>query len=209
MDRIIKILFSFLFLISLGFSQRLEITALGGYQFGGIVDETTQEEGVFTPGEALGLSGNGIFGLIVDYRLGPRLLLELSWDRQPTWLNHHVPTDKGTEVNQISDINVDYYQIGLIYDWSASNFKPFAGATIGVVSMNPTEIKYSTETQPSFTVLLGMRYFLNEIFALRLQGKLHLNKIPKGNLFFPEYQHNKETFMSQFQIGLGIVFAIH
>jgi len=73
-----KLLFLFFFLVMVplsGFTRQFEFVVMGGYQFGGMVDETTQQGGVFTPGPALGLSGSGNWGVIADYRLGSKLLL--------------------------------------------------------------------------------------------------------------------------------------
>lgn len=202
-----KFLFLFIFLVMVplsGFTRQFEFTLMGGYQFGGMVDETTQEEGVFTPGVALGLNGSANWGLIANYRLARKLLLELSFDRQSTTLNYHVPVDEHTEITPISDISVDYYQAGLLYDWSSTRLKPFAGGTVGVVVLTPKEDRYHSETHLAFATLLGLRYFFTNSVALRLQGRFMLSKIPKGELFFPNYTHHKETFMSQIQFGLGL-----
>ncbi len=205
------LLFLFFFLVMVplsGFTRQFEFVVMGGYQFGGMVDETTQQEGVFTPGPALGLSGSGNWGVIADYRLGSKLLLELSFDRQPTTLNYHVPVGEHTEISPLSDITVDYYQGGLLYDWSVTRLKPFAGGTVGIVVLTPSDERYHSETHLAFAGLLGLRYFLTDAVALRLQGRFLLSKIPKGELFFSNYTHHKETFMSQIQFGLGIDVAL-
>ncbi len=189
-------------------AQSWEIAVLGGYQFGGIADETTQQEGIFTSGEALGIDGSALVGVVANYRLKEKMLLELSFDRQATQLNHHIPAEEHTEISRISAVNVDYYQLGLLYDWSPSRWRPFLGATVGIVSMNPSNTGYHSETHLAFTTMLGLRYFLNQTFAIRVQGKLNISRIPRGELFFPGYQHHKETFMSQIQLGVGVVVAL-
>jgi hypothetical protein len=186
-------------------AEKLEITALGFYQFGGGVDETTQAEGVFDYGEALGFSGAGGFGFIVDYRLGRRTLLEISWDQQSSALNHHQP-DSATDavsVMPIADLDVQYFQLGLIYDWSNSTTRPFIGGAVGMVRMDPSGA-YRTESSPAFSAIVGVKSLVNRTVAFRMHFRLAISQMPEGSLFLDEYDHHKETFSPQFHLGVGL-----
>ena len=195
-------------MVTSGYSQKFEFSAIGGYQFGGIVDETTQKGGVFTYGEALGISGTQNFGVVLGYRLIPKMKLEISLDRQATDLNLHqvIQGSDEREVAKISDVNADYYLVGLIYDWSSSRIRPFIGASLGMLRMTP-EGELRTETHPAFAPIIGINTFASRHFAIRLQARFLLSNMPKGSLFFDEYQHHKETYMSQYQFGLGATVA--
>jgi hypothetical protein len=190
-------------------AQKIEVSAVGFYQIGGAVDQTTQEEGIFDVGQALGVDPSGGLALTFDYRLGARTILQLSWDQQFSSLRHFVP-DPGSETRtetDISDLKVQYFLVGLVYDWSRTSTRPYIGGSIGVVRMVPDK-GFKTETQPSFAVSLGCRQWLNRVVALELRGRAAISLMPEGSLFFEEYVHHKETFMSQFQIGLGLAFAL-
>lgn len=186
-----------------------ELTALGFYQFGGGVDETTQAEGVFDYGEALGISGSGGVGFIVNYHLGQRTILEASWDRQSSALNYHQPdsTTGAVSILQIADLEVQYFQIGLIYDWSRSTTRPFIGGAVGMVRFNP-DGAYSTETSPAFSTTVGVKSLVNRTVAFRIHFRLAISQMPEGSLFFEEYDHHKETYSLQFQLGVGIGISL-
>jgi len=201
-------------------AQKFQFTLMGGYQFGATVDETTQMEGVFTWNEALGISGSGNFGVVFDMRLLPKMKLELSWDRQTTQLNLHeglinTPPDQTSDerpVTKLSDLNVDYYLVGLIYDWSQTNLKPFIGASVGMVRMMPKE-DYRSESRFTFAPIVGLQLYASSLFAFRAQARFMIGNVPAGELFSStadesfRYEHHKDTFMIQYQIGGGVVLS--
>ena len=209
MNRIVCVAAVFLITQGASLSKNIEFTALGGYQFGGMVDETTQEEGIFEPGDALGLSGSGYYGLAAAFHLGKNMILELSWDRQPTDLDYHEhDTDTvETQVRKIADIDMEHYHVGIVYDWSKTSFKPFIGWTIGMSRFRPSG-DYDAENRFSFSPLVGMRSFFTPVVGLRAQGRMFVSHMPSGNIFSEAYYHSKETFMTQFQFGVGVVFVL-
>lgn len=199
-------------------AQKYQVALMGSYQFGATVDETEQAGGVFEWNEALGISGSGSFGVVFDIRLIQKMKLELSWDRQLTQLNFHegimnTPPDQTSDerpVTKLSDLNVDYYLIGLIYDWSQTNLKPFIGASVGMVRMIPKE-DFSTESRFAFAPIVGLEMYASSFFAFRAHARFMIGNMPAGEMFTPgsgdAYVHHKDTFMIQYQIGLGAVLA--
>ena len=199
-----------LLISSQAISQRVEVALMTGYQMGGMLDETTQQEGVFTPGDALGLTGSGNFGVLLDIRLARKVFLELSLDRQPTNLNYHEAAS-GDIIRNIK-INVDYYQAGLIYDWSSSHLRPFFGVSLGMVHMAPEE---NLESETRFNIspfMFGVKTYASKYFAFRLHGKILISDTPE-KVYFKDtagngFEHAKSTFMAQLQFGVGIVVAL-
>ncbi len=193
------------------FSQRVEITPMFGYQFGGAVDETEQEEGVFDYKDALGLNGSGYAGLIIDIRLGQRTLLEIAWDRQPTQMNFHEGNGEAQEIVASTDINLDYLYAGLIYDWSQTFFRPFVGGTVGIIRLDPKE-DLKTEIHYFLAPVVGFKTFASKNFAIRAQVRFIVSNMPEKVLFEDAqgegFHHEKETFMTQFQLGLGLVIGL-
>jgi hypothetical protein len=206
-----KLLFIFITLLfsSQAVSQQVEIAFMGGYQFGGMLDETEQEGGVIFPGNALGLNGSGNFGVLVDVRLGARTVLEASWDRQSTQLNFH--NGETEEISKASDIYLDYYQVGLIYDYSKTSIRPFIGGTVGIARLIPNE-NFETETLFALSPIVGLKTFITKNLALRLQGRLLVSDTPQGYYFKDAageaFHHEKSTFMIQFQFGIGVVYGL-
>jgi hypothetical protein len=209
-SHLLIILAIILLISSQAISQRVEIALMTGYQMGGILDETTQQEGVFDPGDALGLTGSGNFGVMLDIRLGRKVFLELSFDRQPTNLNYHQAPEQN--IVRAVDINVDYYQAGLIYDWSSSYLRPFFGVSLGMVHMAPKE---SLESETRFSIapfMFGVKAYASKYFAFRLHGKILIIDTPE-KVYFKDsagqgFYHEKSTYMTQLQFGLGIVVAL-
>jgi hypothetical protein len=206
MPKLKFIIFLVFTVFSLSRAQRFEISVMGGYQFGGATDETTQEGGVFTFGDAMGISGSGNYGVHLDIPLRPKMKLEIYWDRQHTRLNYH--DSQTDEWLKIANLNVDYFQIGLIYDWSHTSVRPFIGGTIGFVNMSPDMESVMAETQFAASPIVGVRVFASDYFAFRFQGRFSWSRIPEGRFFTEYYEHHKETFMTQIQLGMGVTLAL-
>ena len=109
-------------------------------------------------------------------------------------------------MQKIANLNVDYYQIGLLYDWSDTKIQPFIGGTVGVISMIPDAEGVETETQFAVTPIIGMRVMLSEKIAVRFQGRFVWSLTPEGPLFTDYYVHEKETFLTQVQLGVGVAY---
>ena len=190
-------------------AQKIEVSALGFYQIGGAVDETTQEGGVFDPGQALGINASGGLGLILDYHLGARAVLQITWDQQFSSLRHYVPDSsegQRTETD-ISDLKVQYFLIGLVADWSRTKTRPYIGGGIGFARIAPDGGAYEVETRPAFALVIGCKQWISSSLTMQIRGRVAISHMPKGTLFFEEYIHHKETFMPQFQVGVGLGFA--
>jgi len=193
-------------------SQNFRVVITSGYQLGGAVDETEQEEGVFQWNDALGISGSAVFGSALGFRLSDKLEIELSWDRQFSRLNFYKGTGSGVEdrtVNKLSNLKVDYLLAGLIYDWSDQSLRPFAGIMAGIVRMIPNE-NFDTEARFTLAPLIGIRLSLNHFLTLRAHSRFMITPVSAGKLFQSrnensfEYFHLEDSFMIQYQIGIGL-----
>jgi len=209
------VLLMILLIASASQAQKFQFALVGAYQFGATVDETEQAGGVFDYGDALGISGSSSFGVVFDMRLLQKMKLEISWDRQPTQLNYHESFEAETDqrpVSKLSDLNVDYYLVGLIYDWSQTSLRPFIGGSVGMVRMIPKE-DYRTESRFVFAPIVGVQISASSFFAFRAHARFMVGNVPAGELFSStadesfRYQHHKDTFMIQYQMGLGMVLT--
>lgn len=191
------------------YKPNFEITLIGGYQFGGSVDETYKIHGVDVHGESLGLEGGEMLGVIFDYRLGPKLLLEISLDRQNSKLNYSDTTNTGFV--ELSDMRVSYYHAGLIYSWGSGSVQPFAGGTAGFTNMEPSE-GLDSELRFSAGPLFGIKTFSSKHFAFRFQTRLMVTNMPSGQYFAnaagQSYNHVLNTYMVQLHVALGLVVGL-
>jgi hypothetical protein len=74
--------------------------------------------------------------------------------------------------------------------------------------MKPDAEGLQTETTSTFSTMIGVKTYASNSFAFRFQGKLLISNIGEGTLFSEEYTHHKETFMAQFQFGIGVVLSL-
>ena len=190
------------------FSQpkRIELSVMAGHQFGAVVDETTKDEGVDSLGLALGALGAATFGVILDYHITPKMYLQLSWDHQPTQLEF---IDRPADTTSIlTDLAVNYYQAGLIYNWSDSSRQPFIGMTFGVAHW-VTNGDFRDETGFVFTPMFGYQAWVSDYFGLRIVGKVMISNMPAGTIFTSTstgqgFEHTKNTWVTQVSLGVGL-----
>lgn len=91
---------------SLASAQRGELTAFGGWQFGGHLGVREGE---------LRLQANENFGGMLNFDLRPGIQLELSYTRQASVLELKEPP-LGTR-RELFDMTVEYFQIGALYQY--------------------------------------------------------------------------------------------
>jgi len=189
--------------------QRLELAGHLGYQWGGLADETTKDEGVNTLDSALGIHGSAVFGLIFNYHFTRTLHLELVWDQQPTQID--VIDRAADSTVKLTDMRVHYYHAGLVYNWSKSTKQPFVGMTVGLTRYQARE----GESLSGFSIapVFGYKTWMSNRFGLRIHTRALLTNLKAGQLFTnPDtgysYTHNINTFAIQIQVGLALMFGM-
>jgi hypothetical protein len=199
-----------IFLMNTGVSaqaKKFEVSAHLGYQFGAIVDETTKHKGQDFLADALGIHGAANFGIILNYHLTRSMHLELSWDQQPSTLDF---IDREVDTTaKLSDIGVDYFQIGLMYNWSRTKKQPFIGMLVGFAQWRPGG-DFETESGFTFAPVFGYKAWLSNNAALRAHARVNITEVPSGELFSNSgtgwsHFHTKDTWATQLQFGLALV----
>ncbi len=148
---------------SLASAQRGELTAFGGWQFGG---QLGVREG------KLRLQANENFGGMLNLDLRPGIQLELSYTRQASLLELEEPP-LGTR-RELFDMTVEYFQIGALYQYEGRSERvmPFGVFTLGWTAFNPDQETISSEDLFSMSIGGGAKLLLGERFGLRVQGRL-------------------------------------
>ncbi len=146
--------------------NRAEITAYGGWQFGGT---TYVREGDLNLKDAFN------YGVTVDFAVRPGAQVELMYNRQETELRLSRPF----EVNRIlTDITVEYWLAGgLVEVDQRGPARPFVSLGLGAVHYSPKESEIegrqiSDEWNFAMALGLGVKYFASDRIGLRLQGHL-------------------------------------
>lgn len=189
---------------------KVEFTAMIGHQFGAVVDETTKDEGVDDLGPALGALGSVAYGLILDYHITPAMYLELSWDHQPTELEF---IDRPADTTRIlTDLTVNYYQVGLLYNWSDTKRQPFIGMTFGMAHW-VTSGDFENESGFAFTPIFGYQGWLGDFVGFRAQLKFMISDMPSGTIFTNTstgtgFDHTKDTWATQMVLSVGFTVGI-
>ncbi len=148
---------------SLASAQRGELTAFGGWQFGGHLGVRQGE---------LRLLANENFGGMLNLDVRPGIQLELSYTCQTSVLELKEPL-LGTR-RELFDMTVEYFQIGALYQYEGRSERvmPFGVFTLGWTAFNPDKATISSEYLFSMGVGGGAKLLLGERFGLRVQGRL-------------------------------------
>ncbi len=146
--------------------QRAEITAFGGWQFGGRAYVRNGE---------IKLNDAFNYGAIIDIRVRHNAQVELYYSRQETKLK----LDESFGVSrELTDLAVQYFHAGGLMELQRGMPAiPFVSFTLGATHYNPKEKvidERSVDDEWRFSMILGLgvKYFPGERIGLRLQGHL-------------------------------------
>jgi opacity protein-like surface antigen len=132
----------------------VEISPLLGYRFGGQFHEETTDRDV-------DLKEAGTFGLAVDVEYAPDQMVEVFYSRQSTSIEH---TDL--------DLDVEYFHVGGVAEFTQDHYTPYAVGTIGATRFSP-DGGFDSETRFSMTLGGGVKWFFNEHWAARVEGRAY------------------------------------
>ena len=154
--------FTLLLVLATPALAQVELSAFGGYQFGGRADA---DLGDLTAKDGLN------FGLAIDVPVRPGLMAEVLWIHQESRLRLDEPgafSDRRT----LFDMGIDYFHAGAIAYVENGPVVPFGSFALGATWFNPQGVDVSGEWRFSISVGGGVKYFLNEKVGIRLQGHL-------------------------------------
>jgi hypothetical protein len=142
-------------------AQGAELTAFGGFQFGGQLQINNGK--LDTPSDPT-------FGGILSIPVRPGTFVELIYNRQTTELQF---VSRTTNVSQkLFDMAVEYYHVGGLYEGRQGPVRPFGTASLGLTHLNPSESGRDSEWRVSGSLGLGAKTFTKGRVGLRFQGRL-------------------------------------
>jgi hypothetical protein len=190
-------------------AQAVELAPFFGWQFGGGFNNAGDPANSAVNG--LDIKNNWVYGLVLDVGIGRGIWLEFLADRENTELTSQVG---GTPLF-VSDIAVDYYHAGAIYQWTATGLKKplgFFGLTAGATNFIPSDDRDST-LKFSFGVVLGVRSYFSERFGVRLESRFMATYINETTGLFCSdtgfcYQIPAGTIMRQLNVVGGVIVRL-
>ena len=135
-------------------AAEIEVSPLVGYRFGGQFHEETTDRDV-------DLKEAATFGLAVDVEYAPDKMVEVFYSRQSTSID-----------DTSLDIDVEYFQIGGVAEFTQHNYTPYAVGTLGATRFSP-DGDFDSETRFSLTFGGGVKWFFNEHWAARVEGRAY------------------------------------
>ena len=182
--------------------QKWEFTPTVGYQFWGKLGTAMGDVGIDAAAD---------FGFIVDLRLQEQIQLEFSYNNQRTELNLD-DVDSDIPPDQPLNVDIRYFQGGVLWHVDDEFFRPFATVTAGVTWWDPTEGDRSGATAFSVVMGLGLKYFFNYNIGVRGQFRLASTFLTQeGELFCSTTQGCVTGITSgtiiQGDLSLGLIIA--
>ncbi len=152
--------------IILAQEANVEITPFIGYRWGGEIDSVDSLFDV-----DLKVESHNSFGLLVDIPLTKHFQLELLADRQSTSMAEEGPLFS-PDLNTINvDVDITYYQVGLLWQWDIRRVKAFVATGIGIAEIDPRFSLAKNEEKLSASLATGIKTQLSKHLGLRVEAR--------------------------------------
>ncbi len=140
---------------------KVQISPFVGYRFGGSFEDDETEADY-------DLDNNSSVGLVVNFPAQNNTEWELYYSRQET----EVKTGDLFQSTRVIDMDVQYLHIGGTYLFDRTKeTQPYFVATIGAAKFEPDGPGTDSDEFFSFSIGGGYKYFPDERFGLRLDGR--------------------------------------
>ncbi len=142
----------------------LEITPTVGFRWGGEI----RAEDTTTLDRDADLEEGHSLGLVIDIPVTEHLQIELLADHQRTGL------DSGTlfgPSDRQFDLDIDYYHVGALYQWTTARVKPFVVGSMGIANLDPRDGFNSSTRRFSGSLGGGVKIPLSANIGVRFEGR--------------------------------------
>lgn len=181
-------------------SHALEITAFGGYRFGGRLEVVLGR---------LVMDDAPVFGGVLGYRVAPDALVEFTYIQENTELVFE-PTASGDNV-AVTDIAIRSFYLGGTYEHGLGNVRPYAGMSVGMSRFDPSLETAEAETRFSFHFLGGVRTDFSQQVGLKfgVRGVFSTPPDDGSTILCTDdetcYVQSGNSLTSQFDFTVGLV----
>jgi len=147
----------------------VELTIFGGYRSGGDFNPIDAFDDLFQPD--LEVDDGDVLGAALGIPIADNLAIELLYSRQESELffngGFFAPRER------ISDVDVTYAQVGIQYQWTPGQLRPFVGAGLGIARLDPQGSSLESEDAFAGNINGGLKIFPTEHVGLRLDGRVY------------------------------------
>ncbi|MEA3409793.1 MAG: outer membrane beta-barrel protein [Candidatus Eisenbacteria bacterium] len=181
-------------------SQELEVSALGGYRFGGTLKAVQNN---------LVTEAAPSFGLTVGYQVRRDMQVEFFYSRQSADLTVKPNESRGTP--DIQKLGVEYWHAGWLYELRPpGGIRPYVVVRLGATRFDPIDIDAGSIWRFSGGFGAGVRVFFTESIGVRVEAQLLSTAARRGNYFNYEGDHYvvESTGMHQGSISAGLTMAL-
>ena len=180
-------------------SQGLEVTALGGYRFGGTLKTVNSD---------LVTEAAPSFGLTVGFQVRRDMQVELFYSRQTADLT--VKGDGAGDEPEITRLGVGYWHVGWLYELQPpGGIRPYVAVRLGATRFDPIDIDAGSVWRFSGGFGAGVRVFFTESVGVRVEAQLLSTAARSGNYFSHEGSHFvvESSGVHQGSISAGLTVA--
>ncbi len=183
-------------------AQKVEITPFVALPFGGEFESDRR-------GDFLDFDiddGTG-YGLSLGFALTQGLQLELFWSHQESDL-----VEEGGFVFgdfTLTELDIDYYHAGVLYQWGGGQFHPFIAGSLGVTELDPGDPLLGSESRFSVGVGGGVKVLFTDNFGLRVEARGFTTVIDEGDddCDRGSCYYDEGTYFLQAELRGGLIFA--
>lgn len=201
-----RLIATVLFLLpTLAFAQRsgIELTPMVGYRWGGTI--AADRSDLF--GQDVQVANSASYGIALDVPLTYDLQFELMANHQSSSFETEDSLFDGS--NRIADVDLTYYQAGLLWQLGGPDIKPYVTLSAGVANIDPDVPGARDANKFSGTLGGGVKMFFADNIAFRLEGRGYWTNIDSGNnndCFRCDYNPDKDFYQGEASVGLSFRF---
>ncbi|QZT38291.1 porin family protein [Halosquirtibacter xylanolyticus] len=137
-----------------------EIMPMVGFQFGGKIN--------FVQGK-LDIKNDMMYGISCGMQIYSDADVEFAYSRMDTRANFN---SSGVLKSGSYNLSVDYFQLGYLHYLKSGQLRPFGLISVGATLLNSKDDTVSDTSLFSMALGGGIKYYINDKFGLRLQGRL-------------------------------------
>lgn len=146
---------------TLGFSQKIELTPMVGWELSG---KATGE------GVEMKFKDNVNYGIIAGLQFKPDLFIEFNYTRIDT--EAQVKPPQPPNYVEHFDIAMNYFLLGATQQFLDGRFHPFVNGSLGLTWLDPKESGYDSVWLFTAALGAGAKIALSQKIGIRLQGRL-------------------------------------
>lgn len=158
--------------------RRIELTPTIGWRSGGEFNDNLDVDFDFD----VEVDDSESVGVTLGIALNRSWMLEFLWDEQDSAL-----VDRGLFLSpqrNLFDIGVTYAHVGVSYEWSPGQLRPFIVGSVGVTEFNPEGVGTRNESRASTSIGGGVKLMFNDHIGLRFEGRLFSTFLDNDDDFY-------------------------